>query len=129
MRAHLTALVAMLGSAGCAEHTTRNASNGGGNAACSTIAGPLDAPLAHVTTTGANATAIAQAFDALFAAQSPPVNPGQTYAIPTLDCGDVRPPFGGGGYACTFQIQPSTGAATSVTENPPSTLARASTTP
>jgi hypothetical protein len=124
MRARLTALLAVLGSAGCAGHTTGDASDGGGNAACATIAAPLDAHLAHVSATGANATAIAQALDVLFAAQSPPVNPGQTYAIPTLDCGDVEPPFGGGGYACTFQLQPSSGAAIAVTANPPSTLAQ-----
>jgi hypothetical protein len=121
----VTALVLMLGSASCAGHTSGNASDGGGNAACSTIAAPLDAHLAHVSATGANATAIAQALDVLFAAQSPPVNPGQTYAIPTLDCGDVEPPFGGGGYACTLQVQPSSsGAAIAITANPPSTLAQ-----
>jgi hypothetical protein len=110
--------LALLGNAwstGCAGHASDGGSTDG---ACATIAAPFRVQLPHLTASSANATAIEQALDAIFAAQSPPLSPGATYAIPTLDC--AAP----GGYECVFQLQVGGGQPSTVTLPPPSTLAQ-----
>jgi hypothetical protein len=91
--------------------------------ACTTIPAPPVSQLPHIAATGANATAIEQALAAIFAAQNPPISPGTTYSIPTLDCGNAGG-FGPTGYYCDLQVQLSGGQPISIMLSPPSALAQ-----
>jgi hypothetical protein len=56
-----------------------------------------------VTVSGANAAAIMQALDAIFASQTPPVSPGTAYSLPSLDCSDIAVP-GDSGFECLLAL-------------------------
>jgi hypothetical protein len=107
-------------SAGC------GAQSGAGSdgAACSTVAAAPQSRLPHVTASGANATAITQALDAIFASQTPPVAPGEPYALQKMDCVDLDVPTGPSGYECSLQVEADGGQPIAVTVNPPSVLAQ-----
>src|SRR5271156_6024020 len=96
----LFALLAMGCSEGCAGRADATSST-----ACTSIGPPPDPQLPTVDATGAKATAITDALSAIFATQTPPIAPGSSYSIPSLDCGDVEPPMGSGGYECTMEVQ------------------------
>jgi hypothetical protein len=78
-------------------------SQSGGGGDCQTLAPPPGEELPHVSVTGTTATAITQALDAIFASQTPPISPGQTYSIPTLDCRSAENPSGTS-VLCTMEV-------------------------
>jgi hypothetical protein len=65
---------------------------GGAGAPCQTIGPAPTSHLPHLTVTGANATAIVQALDAIFSSQTPPVSPGKAYSLTSLACSDIAVP-------------------------------------
>ena len=108
-----------LGLVGCAGHA-----GAAGDQVCSTVGSAPKSDLPHVTASGASATQVADALDAIFAAQAPPVAVGQVYALSSLTCVDVEVPDGATGYECSLELQTDGGQPISVHENAPSALAQ-----
>jgi hypothetical protein len=71
--------------------------DGTGGTAC--ISAPPFAQLPHASASGAKATAVVKALDAIMAAQIPPLAPLPAYAIPNLGCSN------GTQAACSFEIK------------------------
>jgi hypothetical protein len=67
---------------------------------------------------------VARALDAIFGSQTPPVSPGQSYALSSLTCVDVQVPFGTAGYECSAEIQTDGGQPIAVNANAPSAIAQ-----
>jgi hypothetical protein len=76
---------------------------GSAGAPCQTIGPAPTSKLPHLTVSGANATAIVQALDAIFASQTPPVSPGKAYSLTSLACSDIAVP-GASGVDCSLAL-------------------------
>src|SRR5262245_59947989 len=93
-------------------------------AAVCTIAPPSTATLPHVSA-DAKAAGITKALDAIFAAHTPPVSPGATYAIAKLGCSNLQTILNdANGPRCGFNVTAG-GKTTAIDLPPPSTLAQA----
>jgi hypothetical protein len=109
-----------VGSAGCASK------DGAGNerAVCSIVRPAPESKLPHVTVFGSSAMQLRQALDAIFAAQTPPVSPGQAYVLSSLSCVDVQVPLATTGYECSAEVQRDGGLPIAANANAPSALAQ-----
>ena len=86
----------------CGTHSGADGA-GGADAACQTIGPAPTSQLPHLIVSGANATAIAQALDAIFASQTRPISPGTAYSLTSLACSDIAVP-GDSGFECLLAL-------------------------
>jgi hypothetical protein len=67
---------------------------------------------------------VADALEAIFASQAPPIAAGQAYALSSLVCVDVEVPEATNGYECSLELQKDGGEPIPVNANAPSALAQ-----
>jgi len=96
---------------------------GGAGVPCETIGPAPTSQLPHLIVSGANATAIVQALDAIFASQTPPVSPGKAYSLTRITCSDIAVP-GASGVDCSLAVGTDGGSQIALSDTAASMLAQ-----